>query len=109
VRQHLRGPGQQGAHHRPVSSVPPFLAGIGTRVPLAPSGPYCTEDFWLLYAGTVAALYSDGIAGPEVGQTWPADHAYKYEYAPKGHASGVCIGTAVTTANGAPVTPSPAG
>ncbi len=63
----------------------------------------------LLPLGAVATLYADGIVGPAVGLTWPSDNAYEYEYTPDGTPSGLCMGVAVTAANGTPVTLQPCG
>jgi hypothetical protein len=92
-----------------VSAVALGTAKVGQAVILSPAGQYFWEDFRLDYQGTVALLYNAGIIGPAVGQTWPQDGVYEYDYAPNGSPTGLCLGTATTAANGTAVTLQPCG
>jgi hypothetical protein len=60
-----------------------------------------SEDFRLLYEGTVEEFYNAGIVNSTVGTTWPNDDVYQYEYAPGGTDSNLCVGE---TSLGAPLT-----
>jgi hypothetical protein len=83
------------------------LSGIprhGQSVVLYPAAPRPAEDWQLLYEGTVATLYGDGIVGAAVGRTWPSYPAYEYEYTPAGTPTAWCLGTAVTAGPGTPLT-----
>src|SRR5260370_15068228 len=90
-----------------VSAVALGIARVGQAVVLSPAGQYSWEDFRLLYEGTVATFYNAGIVGPAVGQTWPLNGVFEYGFAPNGSPTGLCLGTAITAANGAAVTLQP--
>jgi hypothetical protein len=92
-----------------VAAVLNGTAQVGQDVILFPAAPAAPEDFILLTIGPVSALYTAGIVGPAVGLTWPSDIAYEYEYAPNGTPSALCMGVAVTAANGTHVTLQPCG
>jgi len=87
-----------------VSAVLLGTGQVGQSVILSPAGRYPSEDFRLLYEGTVAMFYQDGLVDAAVGLTWPSDPVYEYEYVPNGTETDLCLGTAVTAANGTPVT-----
>jgi hypothetical protein len=79
------------------------VAGLDTRdryVTLAAAGQSASEDFQRDYVATVATLYADGIVGSAVGETWPSDDAYEYEYTPDGTSTSLCLGTATTATDG---------
>jgi hypothetical protein len=90
-----------------VSAVVLGMAKVGQAVILSPAGQYSWEDFRLLYEGTVATFYNAGIVGSAVGQTWPLNGVFEYGFAPNGSPTGLCLGTAVTAANGTAVTLQP--
>lgn len=90
-----------------VAAVALGRANTGQAVILSPAVQLAAEDFRLSYQGTVAEFYSAGIVGPAVGQTWPTEGVYEYEYAPEGTGTGYCVGTAVTAADGTPVSLQP--
>ena len=92
-----------------VNAVQGVTAKTGQHIILFPEAPDVAEDFKLWYEGTVAIFYANGIVGPAVGLTWPSDSVYEYEYSPDGVPSGLCMGLAVTAANGTPVTLQPCG
>jgi hypothetical protein len=73
-------------------------------VALAAAGPYQSEDFKAEYVAPVSVMYSYGIVSAAVDHSWPNDIGYEYQYAPGGHESSLCLGTAGTAAQGTPVT-----
>jgi hypothetical protein len=88
------------------------IAGLDARarhVTLATAGQYAAEDFGREYVATVATLYADGIVGPAVGETWPSDDAYEYQYIPDGTSTGLCLGVAATATQGSAVGLEPCG
>jgi hypothetical protein len=87
----------------------PGSATAGQGIILARAAEFSAEDFMLRDEGTVASFYSDGILGPAVGQTWPSDELYEYQYAPDGMQTTLCLGLAVTAANGTAVSLQPCG
>jgi hypothetical protein len=87
----------------------PGSATAGQDIILARAAEFSAEDFMLLDQGTVASFYADGILGPAVGQTWPSDEVYEYQYAPDGVLTTLCLGLAVTAANGTAVSLQPCG
>lgn len=87
----------------------PGGATAGQGIILARTAEFSAEDFMLRDEGTVASFYSDGILGPAVGQTWPSDELYEYQYAPDGMQTTLCLGLAVTAANGTAVSLQPCG
>jgi len=76
----------------------------GLTVDLAAAGAYSAEDFIVHDFGPVSNFYQAGLVGPVVGQTWPADPTYEFEYAPNGIESGLCLGLATAAAAGEGVT-----
>jgi hypothetical protein len=87
----------------------PGSATAGQDVILARAAEFSAEDFKLQDLGTVAPFYAAGIVGPAVGQTWPSDEVYEYLYAPNGVWTTLCLGVAVTAANGTAVSLQPCG
>jgi hypothetical protein len=68
----------------------------GSAVGLQPVAGIPAEDWRIRVAGTVGDFHQAGIIGPVVGEMWPSAKAYEYEYAPRGIASGRCLGVAGT-------------
>jgi hypothetical protein len=87
----------------------PGGATAGQDIILARAAEFSAEDFKLWDVGTVADFYSAGIVGAAVGQTWPSDEVYEYQYAPDGVPASLCLGLAVTAANGTAVSLQPCG
>jgi hypothetical protein len=81
----------------------------GLGVGLSAAGTYSIEDFEINNFGPVSDFYQDGLVGPVVGQTWPTDETYQYNYAPDGVLSGLCLGLADTASTGEGVTLQPCG
>jgi hypothetical protein len=87
----------------------PGGATAGQDVILARAAEFSAEDFMLRDQGTVARFDGSGILGPAVSQTWPSDEVYEYQYAPDGVPTTLCLGVAVTAANGTAVSLQPCG
>jgi hypothetical protein len=68
----------------------------GSAVVLQPVAGIPAEDWLVSVAGTVSDFHRAGLIGPVVGEMWPTEKAYEYEYAPRGIASGKCLGVAGT-------------
>ena len=68
----------------------------GSAVVLQPVAGIPAEDWRISVAGTVSDFSRAGLIGPVVGEMWPTSEAYEYEYAPRGVASGKCLGIAGT-------------
>jgi hypothetical protein len=83
--------------------------GQPQSVVLSAAGNVDSEDWHLVDVGTVAQLYAAGIVGAALGQTWPSNEAYEFEYLPGGKYSELCLGTSVTAANGTAVVLQPCG
>ena len=83
------------------------IAGQG--IVLARAAEFSSEDFQVKYEGSVASLYSEGILGAAIGQTWPTDGVFKFTYTPGGVASPLCLGVATTAGQGTPVSLQPCG
>jgi hypothetical protein len=84
--------------------IPRFaIPGKPQSVVLSAAGNVSSEDWRLVDEGTVAPFYAQGIVGAAVGQTWPSNEVYEFEYTPGGKYTGLCLGTSVTAANGTPV------
>jgi hypothetical protein len=66
--------------------------GVGEGIYIASAANNTADDFKLLYEGTVEQFYEYGIVNSVVGENWPTDDVYEYEYAPGGTDSGLCIG-----------------
>jgi hypothetical protein len=84
-------------------------ATAGQDIILARAAEFSAEDFMLWDGGTVAVFYNAGVLGSAVGRTWPSDELYEYQYAPDGVPGTLCLGLAVTAANGTAVSLQPCG
>jgi hypothetical protein len=85
------------------------IPGKPQSVVLSAAGNVSSEDWHRVDEGTVAQFYAQGIVGAAVGQTWPSNEVYEFEYMPGGKYSELCLGTSVTAANGTPVVLQPCG
>ena len=92
-----------------VAEVSGGTAQAGQKVILSAAGPFSAEDFTQLFQGTVQDFFNAGIFGPAVGQTWPNNPVYEFQYTPAGTESGLCLGTPATAANGVAVDLQPCG
>jgi len=92
-----------------VAEVSGGTAQAGQKVILSAAGPFAAEDFTQLLQGSVQDFFNAGIIGPAVGQTWPNNPVYEFQYTPAGTESGLCLGTPATAANGVAVDLQPCG
>jgi hypothetical protein len=92
-----------------IAEVSGGTAQVGQKVILSAAGPFSSEDFKLLFQGTVKDFYAAGIIGPAVGLTWPKLSVYEFQFAPGGTDTALCLGSAATAANGVAVTLQPCG
>jgi hypothetical protein len=81
----------------------------GSVVTLAGSGNFEGEDFMSLDAGTTTQFFQDGIVPVTLAKNWPGYQLYEYEFAPFGHPSNLCIGTATAAVSGAELSLQPCG
>lgn len=92
-----------------VMDVPAADAEQGSVVTLAPPGNYSKEDFVSDYAGTTTQFFQAGLIGATLAEKWPGYSMYEYEFAPDGHASNLCVGTATVAADSTGLTLQPCG
>jgi hypothetical protein len=81
----------------------------GSVVTLAGSGNFEGEDFVSLDEGTTTQFFQDGIVPVTLAKNWPGYQLYEYEFAPFGHPSNLCIGTAAAAVNGTELSLQPCG
>jgi len=71
------------------------LRGVPTIVhPASSSNP--AEDLIVPLSGSVSDLYATGMVSAAVSAHYGSEHAVQIEYAPYGHATGLCTAVAVT-------------
>jgi hypothetical protein len=75
------------------------LRGVPTEVRPA-SGSNPAEDLIIPLSGTVDQLYAQGMVSAAVKAHFGTENAVQIEYAPYGHATGLCAAVAVTAYQG---------
>ena len=92
-----------------VSAIQSRMPEQGSVVTLAGSGAYSGEDFVSLDEGTTTEFFQDGIVPITLAKNWPSYQLYEYEFAPYGHPTNLCIGTATAAVNGTELSLQPCG
>ena len=92
-----------------VSAIQSRGPGQGSAVTLAGSGNFEGEDFISLDEGTTTQFFQDGIVPITLAKNWPGYQLYEYEFAPFGHPSNLCIGTATAAVSGTELSLQPCG